>query len=395
MQLAHKIEMKPNKEQGQKLLQSCGCARFAYNWALAKWQEMYQSWKLDNSLTKPNANRIKKEFNAIKEEQFPWIYDSPKDANQQAFANLDQAFKRFFKKKAKFPKFKKRKNKKSFYVSNDKFKIKENTITLPKIGEIKLTEQLRFLGKIISATISKIAHKWFASIQVETNVRKKKQIVNEVVGVDLGLTNFATLSTGEVVGSPKPLRKYTKLLKLRQRQHTKKIKGSNNRIKSAMKISRLHYKISCQRKDFLHKLSTKICRENQTICLEKLKVKNMMKNHCLARSIGDAGWYEFRRQIEYKAKIYGNDIVFADTFYPSSKTCSSCGHKKNNLSLKDRVFLCESCGLEINRDLNAATNLSRLGHSRIYACGHETSTNSMLELASFVDEARTIQVYTF
>lgn len=395
MQLAHKIEIKPNGTQEQKLLQACGCARFAYNWALAKWQSMYEAWKLDNSLPKPNANRIKKEFNGIKAEQFPWIYYSPKDANQQAFTNLDQAFKRFFKKKAKFPKFKKSKSKKSFYVSNDKFKIKENIITLPKIGEVKLTEQLRFSGKILSATISKVAHKWFASIQVETNIKPQTAHVNQVIGVDLGLTSFVTLSTGEIVESPKPLKKYTKLLKLRQRQHSKKIKGSNNRSKSAMLLSRLHYKISCQRNDFLHKLSTMMCRENQTICLEKLKVKNMMKNHCLARSISDAGWSEFRRQIEYKAKIYGNDIVFADTFYPSSKTCSGCGHKKNNLSLKDRVFLCESCGLEIDRDLNAAMNLSRLGYSRIDACGHETSADSMLELASFVDETRTTQVYTF
>jgi putative transposase len=394
MQLAHKIEMKPNKEQAQKLNRACGCARFAYNWGLAKWKELYESWKLDNSQPKPKANSIKKEFNRIKKAQFPWIYESPKDANQQSFANLDQAFKRFFKKKSKFPTFKKKTSRSSFYVSNDKFRIIKNIIVLPKIGEVKLTEELRFKGKIISATVSKNAHKWFVSIQVDTNANKERQTINEVIGIDLGLNHFATLSDGEVVDSPKPLKRYTKLLQKRQRQHSNKVNGSNNRKRSAMKLARLHFKIKCQRHDFIHKLSTKICRENQTICMENLKVKNMMKNHRLARSISDAGWYEFKRQIEYKAKLFGNDVVFADTFYPSSKTCSSCGCINKNLTLKDRVFVCVVCNNEMDRDLNAAVNLSRLGSSRIYACGHVTSVDSVLESASCVDETRITQVYT-
>ena len=388
MQLAHKIEMKPNKKQEQKLLQSCGCARFAYNWALAKWKEMYEAWKLDNSLPKPKAYLIKKEFNKIKKQEFPWIYESPKDANQQPFANLNQAFARFFKKKAKFPNFKKSKDKKSFYVSNDKFKVIEKYIFLPKIGKIKLTEELRFKGKIVGATISKIAHKWFVSVQVDTNISKEKKVTNEVVGVDLGLNHFATFSNGEVADSPKPLRKYAKLLAKRQRQHSKKLIGSNNRKRTAMKLAKLHFKIKCQRHDFLHKLSTKICRENQTICMEKLKVKNMMANHKLARSISDAGWFEFRRQIEYKAKLFDNNVVFADTFYPSSKTCSGCGFVNKNLTLKDRVFICIVCNSEMDRDLNASINLSRLGYSQIDACGHITSTDSILDSASCVDETR-------
>jgi putative transposase len=394
MQITHKIEIKPTKDQETQLEKACGCARFAYNWGLNKWKQMYDDWKKNNTLQKPNANLIKKEFNSIKESQFPWIYDSPKDANQQPFANLDKAFKKFFKKEAKFPKFKKKKGKSSFYISNDKFKIKDKVITLPKIGEVKLTELLRFDGKIVSGTIKKHAHKWFVSITVETNVVKQKTILNSVIGIDLGLINFATLSNGEFYESPKPLKRSTKKLKTKQRQLSKKAIGSNNFKKKAMQLGRLHYKVNCQRSDFLHKLSTQTCRENQTICLENLQVKNMMKNHKLARSISDAGWSEFVRQIEYKSKIFGNEVIFADRFYPSSKTCSNCGSKKTTLSLKERDFNCEICNFSIDRDLNAAINISRLGYSRTHACGHWTSAVLDSSAVSLVDETRITQVYT-
>ena len=362
-QLAHKIEIKPTKEQLQKLIRACGCARFTYNWALTRWNNLYECWKSDNSQPKPNINLIRKEFNSIKKEKFPWIYESLKDANQRPFSNLDKAFKRFFQNKSKYPKRKKKSGRNSFYISNDKFTIVNKIIFLPKgIGAVKLTQELRFEGKIMSAVISKDAHKWFVSIQVDTNVNKEKEkkIINEVIGIDLGLTHFATLSDGEVIDSPKPLKRSTKLLKKRQRQKDKKVKWSNNRKKSMIKLSRLHFKIKCQRHDFLHKLSTKICRENQTICMEDLKVSNMIKNHCLARAISDAGWGEFRRQIEYKSKLFGNNVTFANTFYPSSKTCSNCGFIKKDLTLKDKVFVCPVCNINIDRDLNASFNLSRV-----------------------------------
>lgn len=390
MQIAHKIEIKPNKSQIQLLRKACGCARFTYNWALNAWQHMYQAHKVDKTLPKPNANLIKKEFNKIKKTQFPWIYESPKDANQQPFANLNNAFTRFFKKLGKFPKFKKKKNNESFYVSNDKFKIIDQTIQLPIIGKVPLTEKLRFQGKIINATVSTQGGKWFVSIVVDSVVVKKKKIKKQVVGIDLGLINFATLEDGKKFKSPKPLKKYEKILKRRQRQYSKKQVGSNNKFKSAMKLNKLHYKISCKRKDFLHKLSTKICCENQVICLENLKVQNMMKNHKLAKAISDTGWSEFRRQIQYKSQIYGNDVVVADQFYASSKTCSNCGCKKKELSLKDRVFVCDICNFKIDRDVNAARNLSRLGleflrnkeDNRINACGHLASVASALDVVS-------------
>ena len=382
MQITHKIEFKPNKIQITQLRQACGCARFAYNWGLTRWQQLYQEHKKDPNKPKPKALSVKKEFNSIKESSFPWIYDSPKDANQQAFTNLNNAFSRFFKKLSKYPRLKKKKTNQSFYISNDKFKISGKILILPKIGKVKLTEKLRFNGKIMSATVSNKADKWFIAITVDTEVKKEKQLINDVVGVDLGLTHFATLSTGNTFDSPKALRKNEKKLKRKQRQHSKKVKGSNNRRKSAIKLAKLHYKIVCKRHDFLHKLSKKICHENQVICLENLKVQNMLKNHKLAKSISDAGWYEFRRQVQYKSQIYDNDVVIADTFYASSKTCSNCGCKKKELKLSERLFVCDDCNFEIDRDLNAAINLSRLGHNRIYACGHLTSVNSELELIS-------------
>lgn len=389
MQLAHKIEIKPTEEQAKKLECACGCARFAYNWGLAKWKEMYEEWKKDNSKIKPNIYRVRKEFNNIKKSQFPWIYDSPKDANQQAFFNLGFAFKMLWKKVGKYPKFKSKKSKKSFYVGNDRIKINGNYITLPKIGVVKMTEILRFNGKIMNGVVSKVANKWFISILVDTICVKKTNIKNKVVGIDMGLKNFATLSTGEKIEAPQFLRKLQKKLSRRQKQNSRKKFDSNNRKKSNLKLSKIHYKIWCKRNDFLHKLSHKICRENQMICLEDLAIKNMKKNRRLATSIGDAGWAEFKRQIKYKSKIFGNNIFFADKFFASSKICSNCGYKKQKLLLSERVFVCDKCKSTLDRDINAAINLSRLGHSRIYACGHETSTNSISELASIVDDTRT------
>ena len=374
MQIAHKIEMKPNKEQVQKLNCACGCARFTYNWGLSKWNEMYQAHKLDNSLPKPCANSIKKMFNKIKKDAFPWIYESPKDSNQQPFANLNNAFFRFFKKIAKYPQHKKKKSNESFYISNDRFSISGFDIKLPKIGNIKLTEELRFEGKIISATVSKVANKWFVSITVDSEVIKEKEVKNLYTGIDLGLIDFATFSNGEKVKTPKFYRKSEKKLKRLHKLLSRKKQKSNNRNKAKIKLAKKYYKTSCQRKDFLHKLSTKTCRENQTICMEDLAVKNMMKNHKKAKSISDAGWYEFRRQLQYKSKIHNNNLVIVNRYYASSKICFNCQCKNNDLQLSDRTFICSNCNHECDRDINAAKNLSRLGYNRINACGHETST---------------------
>ena len=389
MQITHKIQLDPTKDQITQFEKACGCARFSYNWALNEWSEMYKNWKGDNTLPKPNAFRIKKKFNSIKEKEFPWIYESPKDANQQVFAFLGKAFTNFFKKRSKYPQFKRKFGKNSFYISNDKFSLDENTIKLPIIGEVKMTEELRFSGKINSATISKDSNKWFVSISVDVKNHHKSTVKkNNVVGIDLGLKTFATCSTGETYEAPKPLKKYGEKLKRLQRSHSRKQKCSKNREKSRLHLTKLYSRISNIRKDFLHKLSTKICSENQTIVLEDLKVTNMLKNHRLARSISDASWSEFRRQITYKSEIFGNKVILAPTFMPSSKTCSACGTIKKDLTLKDRTFVCNECGFKCDRDLNASFNLGTLGSSGTQACGQNASTYRVSETASNLVEAR-------
>jgi putative transposase len=377
MILGHKIRLYPTKEQAIELTKACGCARFTYNWALDEWKKMYDAYKGDHTLPRPNANLLKKKFNSIKSEQFPWIYESPKDANQQAFRNLNSAFQMFFKGVADYPVFKKKNNKQSFYMSNDKIRLSDNFIKIYNLGSIQLSEELRFEGKIMSAVISKTADKWFVSLSVDVGdeiyKKPKTEITNDVLGIDLGLTTFATGSDGSQVQAPKPLKKHLKQLKRLNRKYSRSKKDSKNREKARMRLAKKHATIANIRRDFLHKLTTQTCRENQTVVIEDLRVSNMMKNHKLAQSIGDAGWGEYGRQMGYKSKIYLTNIIVAPPFYPSSKTCSSCGWVSNDLTLKDRTFECKECGLKIDRDVNASLNLRTLGLKGSNACGDETS----------------------
>jgi putative transposase len=358
MNLTHKIEIKPNKKQQVIINKACGTARFTYNYALKQYQSIYNQHKVDNNNPKPNINEIKKEFNRIKESEFSWIYDSPKDANQQPFANLKTAFNRFFKGTSKYPKLKKKKHNESFYISNDKFKLNEKEVILPLIGKVKMREKLRFNGKIANATISKVANKFYININVELDQNyKRDRTSNNKIGLDLGIIDFVTDSNGKKVKAPKPLKRYNKVLKRTQRRLSKKKIGSNNRQKAKMKLNKLHFRISNIRNDFLHKLSTNICRENQIINIENLKVSNMIKNHKLAKAISDLSWHSFKIMLEYKCKLYLNKLNIIDTFYPSSKLCSNCGNKKTGLSLADREYNCDVCKFCIDRDINAAINI--------------------------------------
>lgn len=359
MNLSQRIRLYPNKTQTAALGKAAGTARYTYNWALAEWTRQYKAGG------KPSAMALKKQWNACKPE---WVYESPKDANQQPFASLNTAFQRFFKKQGKYPVFKCKGGHDSFYVSNDKFTVDAKDITLPKIGRMRMAEVLRFKGKLVSGTVSCKAGKWYVSISVETQ-NKRARSGNNTVGVDLGLKHFATLSTGEQLNAPKPLKAYLKRLRRYSQAVSNKVKGSKNRAKAKLKVARVHSKISDIRNDFIHKATTKLCRENQTIVVEDLAVQNMQKNRRLSRAISGAGWGEFRRQLVYKAKIWDNTIVVAPRFYPSSKTCSACGVVKQNLALTERVFECASCGLSLDRDLNAAQNLYTLGSREIQACG--------------------------
>ena len=382
---AYKTELVINNKQETLLKQHLGCARWAYNWALSKKIEAFEKHKTDKSVKMPTAFSLDKEFNKLKKSEIPWMYDSSCVVPQQAMQDCDNAFKRFFercKKKTKgkkgFPKFKSKKNdKKSFRVNGPQVKVTDTGIQFPKIGKVKLSQKdyIPTDSKILSATISQRADRWFVSVLIEQPDLELIIAKNDRVGIDLGIKNLVTLSTGEVFVNPKALKSNLKRLKKRQKQASKKQKGSKNREKANLKLARLYYTISNIRKDCLHKITSKIVAENQVIVLEDLKVKNMMKNHKLAQAISDVGFYEFRRQIEYKAKWHGRTVVVADTFYASSKLCCACGWKNEKLTLQDRIFECTMCYMKIDRDLNAALNLAKYNllnsgsSSRIKACG--------------------------
>lgn len=383
MILSHKIAIDPTKKQRQYFIQACGTARFVYNHALEEWNK-----QSENGI-KPNAREIKKQFNAIKYQQYPWLKDIHRDAHSQPFANLQKAFQSFAKGTSEEPTFHKKGKRDSFYLANDVFLIKGKKARLPKIGWIKLREELRFKGKIMSGTVSREADRWFLSVSVDMGEYKKQRTSDNIVGIDLGISSLATLSTGEKIEGSKPLKRALKKLRRLSRQHSKKKKGSNNRKKSVMKLSRLHARIKHIRQDSLHKLTTRICRENQAVVIEDLAVKNMVKNRKLSRAISDMGWGTFRRQLEYKSLIYDSLLIIADRWFPSSKMCSRCGCIKKDLKLSDRIFKCDNCGLEIDRDENSAINLHTLGLREIYACGNGSSGLVAIPSETAVDEAGT------
>lgn len=353
MNLTHKIRLYPNKQQTQALLKACGVARFTYNYALAQWKQEYESGN------KPTALKLKKQFNAVKEEKFPWVYESPKDCNQQPFTNLQKAFQNFFKTKKGYPKFKKRGVRDSFYISNDKATLIEKKIKLPLIGNITLSEQPRFTGKIMSFVVSKDVDQWFVSVSYELPNPSFKIQNNEVVGVDLGIKNFATLSDGTVIENPKFLSKLEKKLKREQRILSKKQKCSANRTKQRIKLAKVYRTLRNRRQDFLHKLTSFLAKTKQEIVVEDLNVSGMLKNHKLAKSIANLSWAEFKRQLEYKTKRYGSLLTVVDRFYPSSKLCSNCGFKLEKLDLSVRGWVCPECKVKHDRDVNAAINLKQ------------------------------------
>jgi len=401
---SHKIALDPNNRQRTYFQKSAGVARFAYNWALAEWNQQYQAHKTDPSLPEPSEGALRRQLNSIKRQQFPWMLEVTKNAPQMAIIQLGQAWKNFFKGIAERPKFhKKGKVKDSFTITNDQFSIQGSKIRVPGLGWVKMREQLRFTGKIISATVSRTADKWFVSISVEVEAAPAQAKNQGSVGVDLGISAMATLSNGQKVAGPKP----HKALLMRQRRLSRslsrkleaakvkaglkpkqkipkgaKIPLSSNARKAKTKLSRLHAKIANIRQDALHKLTSGLVQRFALIGIEDLNVKGMMQNRKLARSIADISFFEFRRQLQYKSELYGSTVVAADQWYPSSKTCSDCGHKLDKLPLKVREWVCPECGCVHDRDINAAVNIEKYarmavigpaGSSPVAVCGETGS----------------------
>ena len=349
--LSHKIQLSPNKQQAEYFAQACGISRFTWNWALDKWKAMYATGE------SPTGMGLKKVFNSIKREEYPWTMNVTKYACQQPFLNLQKAFRSFFTGKSEHPQFKKKGVHDSFYIGCDAFSVINNKVRIPKLGNVRMTECLGFSGKILNATVSRVADKWFISIAVQMQVTPGTCENQAGVGVDLGIKALATLSNGETFDGPQPLKIMLAKLKRLQQALARKQRGSRNRAKAKRKLARLHYKISCIRQDGLHKLTTYLANNFSEIVIEDLNVSGMMANHKLARAIADMGFYEFKRQLLYKAELSGAKVVLADRWYPSSKTCSQCGTIHTELTLADRTYICSNCGLQIDRDLNAAINL--------------------------------------
>jgi putative transposase len=351
------------------LAKSCGTFRFSYTWALAEWKRQYDNGE------KPNEAKLRRDLNALKKEQFPWMYEVSKCCPQQAIKDLGTAFKRFFKGLAKYPKFKKKFVNDSFYLDNLNFRLRNNSVYLARIGEVRLGEKLRFDGKLMAATVSREANQWYISIQVEVPDRDSLSKTNNVIGIDVGVRQYAN-SNGKFSEVPRSYRNSERKLRRLQQSLSRKQKGSNNRHKARNKVAHCHLIIKNIRQDWLHKLTTDIVKNNDVIGIEDLNVKGMVRNKHLSKSITDSCFGEFRRQIEYKSLLYGRKVVIIPRFYPSSKLCSGCGTKTKSMPLGVREWKCEECGLHHNRDTNAAINLKVYAASSVVsACGEFSASD--------------------
>jgi putative transposase len=313
---------------------------------------------------------LRRQLNAIKREQFPWMLEVTKCAPQMAIIQLGQAFQNFFAGRARHPQFRKKGVHDRFTLTNDQFSIDGSRIRIPNLGWVRMRESLRFAGKLMSATISRVADRWFVSITVDTpdTSRLPKAENQGAVGVDLGVSALATLSTGETIPGPKPHKALLDRLRRLSRSLSRKQKGSANRKKAGARLAKLHARIANIRADALHKFTTDLTRRFHTIGIEDLNVRGMMKNRHLARSIMDMSFFESRRQLEYKAAMRGGEIVVADRFFASSKTCSACRHKLDDLPLSLRQWTCPDCGAVHDRDVNAAINLKKVAESSVGGC---------------------------
>jgi putative transposase len=392
MLTAHKIELAPTAEQLDYFRRACGTDRFTWNWALAEWNRQYASGM------KPNAMRLKKQFNALKYAQYPWLKEIHRDAHADAFARIGKAWTKFFTElkrgeEAHTPVFK-RKGRciDSFYVANDKLTLEERSVRLPLVGKVKLKESPRFADRLLGATVIREGTRWFLSVQFDVSVTLlAAKPERDVIGVDLNVAQIVC-SDGTRYKTPRPLKVMTRRVKLRNRSVSRKTEAakaamglsgqaipkgtrlpqSNNQRKASQMLSSTHFRVGCIRRDFQHKTTTDIARKTHAAVVENLSVKGMTaaargtaekpgkrvrQKAGLNRVILDVGFYEIRRQLEYKLQRFDREIYIADRFFPSSKRCSCCGRINKDLTLKVRTWQCATCGAVHDRDDNAAMNL--------------------------------------
>ncbi len=373
----HVIKLNPTEKQRLFFKKSCGVSRFSYNWALNKWIELYKIGE------KTNSNLLIKDLTKIKREEYPWMLEVGKTCPQYAIHSVQDAFKRFFKKQNGYPNFKKKGVRDSFVAVENKenFKQKDKKIWIPRLGWVNCFENLRFIGKTNYVVIKRIADMWFAVINVETNDIHSCSENQATIGIDLGIKSMMVLSDGTVFENPKALFLNIKSLKRLQRKLSKKKAGSNNKIKQQIKIARKHYRVSCIRKSAIHKVTKYVVNNYGKIIIENLSTESMLKNKKLSRAIHDVAFGEIIKQLSYKAKWANKEIVKADRFFASTKICSNCGNRKESISLSQRMYNCDCCGLKINRDLNAAKNLANYGTtSELEGCKALGVGSSVLEI---------------
>jgi len=353
---AHKIRLHPTEEQQVYFAKAAGTARFVWNWTLAEWNRQYEAGE------HPTALKLKKQFNAIRREHFPWTWEVTKNASDQPFLDLGKAFTAFFEGKARRPRFKsKKRSRASFYLANDQFELGDHRIWIPKLGWVNMAENLRFQGKLIAARVTRTADWWFVSIQVEMP-NTPPNARTAAVGIDVGLNRLVTLSTSEGFENQAFLK--TALRKLRQankRLH-RRVKGSKNREKARRQVARLHYRITCLRDDVLHKLTTRLASCYGIIGMEDLNLLGLLRNRRLSRSFSDAALGKLLNFLTSKVEQRGGQVVKVGRFFPSSKTCHSCGWKWEDMKLSDRMFLCQNPECPYyqfpqDRDHNASLNI--------------------------------------
>jgi putative transposase len=363
---AHKIRLNPTLQQELYFRKAAGTARFVFNWALAEWKHH----KAEYPGEAHGALALKKDFNALKREQFPWVYEVAKDVAEGAFTNLGAALKNYYDsknghrngRKVGFPRFKSKKSKGwSFRLNNDKFDVADHALYVPKLGWVNMAESLRFEGKLMGAVVSRQAKRWYVSLTVQLDEPKPRTFPNFSVGADLGVKTLVKLSDGGRYENQALLRSELNNLKRLNRRLARRQEHSQRWQKARRQLARFHERIANRRADYLHNKTTEIAKTYQVIGLEDLNVARMVRNHKLALSLSDASFGEIQRQLTYKSKWFGGQVVLVDRFFPSSQLCSTpgCDGRNFELTLEDREWTCPKCGVTHDRDLNAARNIEK------------------------------------
>ena len=389
---ATRIRIYPDEKQAEKLAKAFGCARWYWNDSLHKTQKVYQETGKGLGQYALNARLpdLKKEHR--------WLAETHSQVLQSVSLNLSRAFVNFFERRAKYPKFKSKRGKQTIQYPQGVKLVEGRKLYLPKIGHVKAVVHREITGTIKTVTISKTpTGKYFASILTENGLDAPViSFGGKILGVDMGLTQLAITSDGSKFNNPKHVAKSQKNLKRKQKKLSRKVKGSNSRNKARILVAKVHEKVANARKDYLHKLSRRLVDENQVIAVEDLHVKGMMRNHCLAKSIGDAGWGAFTTMLKYKTEQAGKGYIEVNRFFPSSKACSCCLHVQPSMPLQTRSWRCDGCGALHDRDVNAAKNI-RNEAQRMIAAGIagtasrgnvRNKTGRKSSICSVADEAR-------